>query len=74
VFESLSPNRALAAAVESLAEHERRALELRVVQELPYRQVADELTIQPAAARLRVSRALHRLGRALQTQGFEEDA
>jgi DNA-directed RNA polymerase specialized sigma24 family protein len=44
-----------------LPEHERRAVELRVLDELPYAQVAKRLSIRPAAARLRVSRALRRL-------------
>ena len=44
-----------------LPEHEREALELRVVDELPYEQVADRLGVRPAAARLRVSRAPGRL-------------
>lgn len=61
VEERLSPRVALAAAVEELPEHEREALELRVLGELPYDQVAERLAIQPAAARLRVSRALRRL-------------
>jgi RNA polymerase sigma factor (sigma-70 family) len=49
------------AALAALPEHERRAVELRVVGELPYEEVARRLSIQPAAARLRVSRALRRL-------------
>jgi RNA polymerase sigma-70 factor (ECF subfamily) len=57
----LSPRIALAAALEGLPEHEREALELRVVDELPYDEVAEQLSIRPAAARLRVSRALRRL-------------
>lgn len=57
----LSPRAALAAALEDLPDHEREALELRVVSELPYDQVAERLSIRPAAARLRVSRALRRL-------------
>ena len=40
---------------------EREALELRIVDELPYEYVAERLDIRPAAARLRVSRALRRL-------------
>jgi RNA polymerase sigma-70 factor (ECF subfamily) len=48
-------------ALEELPEHERDALELRVVDELSYDQVADRLAIRPAAARLRVSRALRRV-------------
>jgi RNA polymerase sigma-70 factor (ECF subfamily) len=57
----LSPRTALAEALEQLPPHERRAIELRVVDELPYRDVAERLAIRPAAARLRVSRALRRL-------------
>ena len=61
VEERLSPRVALTAALETLPEHEREALELRVVDELPYTDVADRLGVRPAAARLRVSRALRRL-------------
>ena len=61
VDERLSPRLALAAALDGLPEHERKALELRVVGELPYDEVAERLAIRPAAARLRVSRALRRL-------------
>ena len=61
VEERLSPRTALAAALDQLPEHEREALELRVMGDLPYDQVAERLAIQPAAARLRVSRALRRL-------------
>ena len=57
----LSPRRALADAVRGLPEHERHALELRVLDGLPYPEVAERLAIRPAAARLRVSRALRRL-------------
>jgi RNA polymerase sigma-70 factor (ECF subfamily) len=61
VEERLSPRAALAEALETLPEHEREALELRVVDELPYEDVANRLGVRPAAARLRVSRALRRL-------------
>jgi RNA polymerase sigma factor (sigma-70 family) len=61
VEQRLSPRRALREALELLPRHEREALELRVVDELPYEQVAARLAIRPAAARLRVSRALRRL-------------
>lgn len=61
VEDRLSPRASLAAALEQLPAHERDALELRVVDELAYDQVADRLAIRPAAARLRVSRALRRL-------------
>ena len=59
--ERLSPRETLARGLADLAAHEREALELRVVEELPYEQVAHRLSIRPAAARLRVSRALRRL-------------
>src|SRR5215831_12770485 len=61
VEERLSPHAALADALETLPEHEREALELRVVNELPYDDVATRMGVRPAAARLRVSRALRRL-------------
>jgi RNA polymerase sigma-70 factor, ECF subfamily len=61
VEERLSPRAALAEGLEALPEHEREALELRVVDELPYSDVAARLGVRPAAARLRVSRALRRL-------------
>jgi RNA polymerase sigma-70 factor (ECF subfamily) len=61
VEDRLSPCLTLAAAMDVLPEHEREALELRVVGELPYDEVAERLEIRPAAARLRVSRALRRL-------------
>jgi DNA-directed RNA polymerase specialized sigma24 family protein len=44
---------------------ERHAVELRFVEELGYDEIARRLAIQPAAARLRVSRALRRLRIAL---------
>ncbi len=61
VEERLSPRLALERCLGSLPEHERSALELRVLDELSYAQVAKRLAIRPAAARLRVSRALRRL-------------
>jgi RNA polymerase sigma factor (sigma-70 family) len=61
VDERLSPRLGLGRALGSLSDREREALELRVVQELSYPQVAKRLAIRPAAARLRVSRALRRL-------------
>lgn len=45
----------------SLPEHERVALELHVVGELPYDDVARRLHITPGTARMRVHRALRRL-------------
>ena len=62
----LSPRRALALAFDDLPEHERRAVELRVVQDLSYDEVAEQLSIRPAAARLRVSRGLRRIALAIE--------
>ncbi|HWT21980.1 MAG TPA: RNA polymerase sigma factor [Solirubrobacteraceae bacterium] len=52
---------ALADAVEGLPREQRRALELRVVDQLPYEEVAGRLGCSENAARLRVSRALRSL-------------
>ena len=51
-------------AVRALPAEQRRALELRIVHQLPYEAVAGRLGCSQNAARLRVSRAL----RALTTQ------
>jgi RNA polymerase sigma-70 factor (ECF subfamily) len=56
---------ALAAALDSLPLGQRQALELRVVDELPYQQVARSLGCSEVAARIRVTRALGRLSRVL---------
>ena len=61
VEERLSPRAGLPEALDTLSTPEREALELRVVDELPYPDVAARLGVRPAAARLRVSRALRRL-------------
>ncbi len=61
VEDRLSPRLTLAQQVDALPPGEREALALRVVDELAYDEVADTLHIKPAAARLRVSRALRRL-------------
>ena len=68
VEERLSPRDALTRGLGSLPAHERDALELRVVDELSYEQVAKRLAIRPAAARLRVSRALRRLALSVQEE------
>ena len=47
--------------LDALPEHERAALELHVVGELPYADVARQLHITPGTARMRVHRALRRL-------------
>jgi RNA polymerase sigma factor (sigma-70 family) len=64
---SLAP--ALAAAVRLLPPDQRAALELRVVQQLDYNEVAGRLGISQNAARLRVSRALRALTVELQGAG-----
>ena len=61
VEQRLSPRVALASHLESLPPGEQDALELRIIKELSYEEVAERLEIRPAAARLRVSRALRRL-------------
>ena len=52
--------------LDHLSAEQRRALELRIVQERPYADVARDLGITELAARARVSRALRALGRALE--------
>jgi RNA polymerase sigma factor (sigma-70 family) len=61
VDDRLSPSPELRAALEVLGAGEWAAVELRVIDELGYDEIARRLDIQPAAARLRVSRALRRL-------------
>jgi RNA polymerase sigma factor (sigma-70 family) len=56
---------ALAAALDSLPQGQRRALQLRVVDELPYQQVASSLGCSEVAARIRVTRALGTLSRVM---------
>ena len=48
----------LVAALATLPPGQRRALELRVIQELPYDEVASSLSCSEGAARIRVTRAL----------------
>jgi RNA polymerase sigma factor (sigma-70 family) len=60
---------ALRDAVRALPSEQRRALELRVVQQLPYEEVAGRLGCSQNAARLRVSRALRAL--TLQLKGAD---
>ena len=47
--------------LDDLPAHEREALELHVIDDLPYDAVAKHLSISPGAARMRVHRALRRL-------------
>jgi RNA polymerase sigma-70 factor (ECF subfamily) len=56
----------LAEHLSRLGPEQRSALELRVVRDLPYPDVADRLGISEQAARARVSRALRTLGSALE--------
>lgn len=63
---------ALASELRCLSEEQRVALELRVVRELSYQEVARDLEISELAARARVSRALRALGRALEAQPIAE--
>ena len=58
--------RRLLTAVAELPSSQRRALGLRVVRELPYAEVAKRLGCSPAAARIRVSRALQALNKRLE--------
>ncbi len=48
-----------------LSEEHREALQLRVVEQLPYDDIAQRLAITEPAARARVSRGLRTIGRAL---------
>ena len=52
-------------AIAELPEAERKLLDLRVVEERPYSEIAEQLRTTPQAARLRVSRTLRRLNLAL---------
>src|SRR4051812_33908301 len=56
-----APKPALQDAVRGLPADQRRALELRIVEQLPYEEVAGRLDCSINAARLRVSRALRHL-------------
>jgi RNA polymerase sigma-70 factor (ECF subfamily) len=59
----------LASALASLPKPQRDAVELRVIEELPYPDVADTLGCSEVAARLRVMRALGTLARLLGVAG-----
>ncbi len=61
--ERLAP--ALSTALDALPETQREALELRVVGELPYHDVAERLGVSEGAARIRVLRALDSLTKLL---------
>jgi RNA polymerase sigma factor (sigma-70 family) len=55
----------LVAALATLPPGQRRALELRVIEQLPYHQVASSLSCSEGAARIRVTRALGSLSERL---------
>jgi RNA polymerase sigma-70 factor (ECF subfamily) len=61
---------ALLEALDSLAEEQREALRLRVIDGLGYADVAQRLGCEPAAARQRVSRGLRAMGLTLQQRGL----
>jgi RNA polymerase sigma-70 factor (ECF subfamily) len=65
IEERLSLSDAALRAIAELPQRERELLELRVVDERPYREIARRLRCTPEAARLRVSRTLRRLNLAL---------
>jgi RNA polymerase sigma-70 factor (ECF subfamily) len=64
--------RELAGALDTLSEDTRRALELRVVHELPFADVARRLSITEPTARARVSRGLRALGHLLDPDAITE--
>jgi RNA polymerase sigma factor (sigma-70 family) len=67
----LTPLRgALLEALDTLGDEQREALRLRVIDGLPYADVAERLGCEPAAARQRVSRGLRAMGLALQARGL----
>jgi RNA polymerase sigma factor (sigma-70 family) len=57
---------ALGTELEKLSENQRRAVQLRIVNELPYPEVARQMGTSEPAARARVSRALRTLAAALE--------
>jgi len=63
---------AIAAALAMLSEDAREAIKLRIVDELPYPDLAARLAITEQAARMRVSRGMRALGRVLDTQTLTE--
>ena len=62
------------AELEQLSPPQREALTLRVVQELPYSEVADRLGISEEAARARVARGLKALAAGLQASPTPKEA
>jgi len=66
VEERLSLPAAAVRAVRDLPDSEREILTLRIIEERPYREIAERLGCSSQAARLRVSRALRRLHATLE--------
>lgn len=64
--------RQVADALATLSERNRRAVELRVVHEMPYPEVAQRLGVTEVTARARVSRALQALAATIDSQSIEE--
>ena len=64
---------ALAVELAALNRGQRQALDLRVVQEMPYREVARRLGISETTARARVSRGLRALAAALEPLHLAEE-
>jgi RNA polymerase sigma factor (sigma-70 family) len=64
----------VADALAQLSRDHRDALELRIVRELPYSEVADRLGVSEQTARARVSRGLRALARALEGHPRAEES
>jgi RNA polymerase sigma-70 factor (ECF subfamily) len=62
----------LGAELEKLSENQRRALQLRIVDELPYPEVARRLGTSEPAARARVSRGLRALAVVLEPVALQQ--
>jgi RNA polymerase sigma factor (sigma-70 family) len=65
---------ALQQELRRLSNDQREALRLRVVEERPYPEVADRLGVSEQTARMRVSRGLRALARALEPRLAKENA
>lgn len=59
----------IAELLSELPADQRTAVRLRVIEDRPYREVADEMGVTVAAARTHVSRGLRRIGRGLRATG-----
>ena len=62
---------ALSEALETLSPDQRDAMQLRVIDELAYPEVADRLGCSEANARQRVSRGLRKVALMLQERGMQ---